>query len=68
MLTKSELQSQLRERLEKLTRERMELEEDKSASNKEFNESIKAVDERIRGVLNELETGQGNLPLETAEE
>lgn len=68
MLTKSELQSQLRERLETLTRERMDLEEDRSASNKAFNESIKTVAEKIRGVLNELETGQGNLPLETAEE
>lgn len=66
VLTRSELESQLRERLEKLTRERMALEEDKSASARAFNESIKGVDEKIRGVLDELETGQGTLPLEAA--
>ena len=67
MLTKSELQSQLREELEALTRQRMDVEESKAAANKAHNETIKEIDAKIRGVLNELETGQGNLPLETAE-
>ena len=64
MLSRAELQGKLRERLEKLTRERMRLEEDKAASNRAYGESIKQVSEKIGTVLEELETGQGTLPLD----
>ncbi len=66
MLSRKELQANLRERLEKLTRERMQLEQDKAASNRAFGESIKLVSEKIATVLDELETGQATLPLDDA--
>ncbi len=67
MLTRAELKANLRERLEKLTRERMRLEQDKAASNRAYGESIKLVSEKIGTVLDELETGQGTLPLDDSD-
>ena len=57
MLTKSELHAQQQAQLEQLVRDLREVEERKTAANKDFNASIKQVNDEIDSLLDEINEG-----------
>lgn len=57
MLTKSELHAQQQAQLEQLVRDLREVEERKAAANKDFNASIKQVNDEIDSLLDEINEG-----------